>query len=303
MKKDEIIECYEKHQDWSNREIAYFTGTSKRHVRRILNPLRNKDKVRSPKILLLDIETAFMIVSTWGLYKQQIPTDNIIEDWFCLSWAAKWLFDDEIMSDTVTAEEALDRNDSRIILSVWKLIDEADILVGHNLNRFDLRRLNARFLFNGMNPPMPYRTIDTLKISQKLFGFSSYKLDYLTKLLGLTGKLHTNYQLWKDCIAGDEKALKQMNTYNKQDVFALEDLFVILRPWMKSQCNLGLYFDTEDSVCPSCGSSDLEFKGYYYTLMNRFKSGRCNSCGSIFRSRISDVNKEERSRLLIPTAR
>ena len=46
-----------------------------------------------PKILLLDVETSFMEVRVWGLYKQKIPHTNIISDWHFLSWSAKFLFE------------------------------------------------------------------------------------------------------------------------------------------------------------------------------------------------------------------
>ena len=73
-----------------------------------------------PKILLLDIETAPMEVYVWGLYKQYIPHDNIIKDWCMLSWVAKWLYDEDTKSDLITAEEAIDRNDKRIVKSIHK---------------------------------------------------------------------------------------------------------------------------------------------------------------------------------------
>ena len=53
-----------------------------------------------------------MEVYVWGLYKQFISHNNIIKDkngneksWYVLSWAAKWLYDDDVMSDIVTPEE------------------------------------------------------------------------------------------------------------------------------------------------------------------------------------------------------
>ena len=145
-------------------------------------------KQELPKILLFDIETALMEVYVWGLYKQRIPHTNIIKDkdgneksWFVLSWAAKWLFDDNVQSDIVTPSESKSRNDKRILKSIWKLLDEAEIVIGHNLDRFDIRKLNARFIDHDNNPPSPFRSIDTLKVARKEFAFVSYKQDFLTK--------------------------------------------------------------------------------------------------------------------------
>ena len=44
-----------------------------------------KKLIDMPNILIFDIETAPMEVFVWGLYKQRISHDNVIQDWFILS--------------------------------------------------------------------------------------------------------------------------------------------------------------------------------------------------------------------------
>jgi len=262
----------------------------------------NKIKQNNPKILLLDIETAPMTVLVWGLWKQRIYPENVIKEWSCLSWSAKWLCDNEVMSAVVSPKEAIDRVDKSIIKGIWELINEADILIAHNLLSFDNRKLMARFIINGLPPPMPYQTIDTLKHSQKNFAFSSHKLDYLNRMFNLQLKTETSYNLWKRCINGDIAALKEMESYNRSDVTALEELYLRIRPWIKSHPNIGLYFDNVKTVCPNCGSDILEWKGQYYTQAGKFKSFRCE-CGAIGRSRYANLTKEERRNLIRPVAR
>ena len=129
----------------SRHELAAKFGVEVDTIRRYLS--YTKEVPKAPKILIFDIETMFMTVSVWGIsFKQRIPADNIIEDWNALSWSAKWLFDSEIMSDVLTSEEAIARDDSRILKSIWKLLDESDIVIAHNGDKFDLRKLNARFI-------------------------------------------------------------------------------------------------------------------------------------------------------------
>ena len=82
-----------------------------------------------------------------------------------------------VVSDIVTPEETKTRDDKRVLQSIWKLLDEADIVIGHNGDRFDLRKLNARFIDNDINPPSPFRTIDTLKVARREFAFVSYTKD------------------------------------------------------------------------------------------------------------------------------
>jgi len=524
--------------------------------------------VKTPKILIFDIETLPLEVFCWGLYKQRISPDNVIKEWSCASWAAKWLCEPEIMSGVVTPEEAINREDKSIIKDIWKLVDEADVLVGQNscvapgnrvlkadftwcnvenlkigdkliafnenkpkigkhrkyeisevtycepsigecsiielengkkitatnnhpwlvrfsrghrhwvyktteelriaktqkimttvldpweedttyhagylaafldgegcinqckrvdkykgeetigfsfalsfsqkevniINKlkesldyfnftyniypydrnhrdisrisilggtsevlrflgitnsskkgrinidnfsmkgiegkedfniksitpigqhkiinlttssstyivegfpchnckFDVRKLNTRFLLNGLPPPMPFQSIDTLVHAKRYFSFSSYKLDYMSKLLGGERKIKTSFDLWIRCVNGDNSALLEMEKYNRQDIVATEDLYMKLRPWLKASPNMGIYVETVKTVCPNCGSNDLEWKGHYYTQAGRFNSFRCNSCTAIGRSRYADLTKEDRKELVRSIAR
>lgn len=304
-KVDLIKRTYFDNMDLSNREIAKLTNTSRRHVRRTLNSLRtiSNEKSSIPKILILDIETMMMTVFVWYLGKQRIPYNNVIDEWNCISWAGKWLFDPVILSDVQTPQEAINRDDKRIMLSLWDVMNQADIIIGHNLVRFDKRKVNARFLYHNLTPVSSYQTIDTLTELKKHFSLSSYKLDDVCKFLGLQTKVHTEYDLWKKCLKGDLTALKQMSDYNKNDTLITEELYLKIRGYIKSHPNLGLYMETEGSVCPNCGSDYLEQKGNYYTPAGRFNSFRCQNCGAVSRSKYSDLSKEEKERLLISIAR
>lgn len=259
---------------------------------------------QQPKILLLDMETSFMEVRVWGLYKQRIPHTNVINDWFFLSWSAKWLYSAEIMSDVLTPKEAVNKNDKRICESLWELINSADVIIGHNATRFDLPKINTRFYVNGLKPPMPYQTIDTLRVAQRNFSFSSNRLDYLGRLMLNQGKIKTDYELWVRCAEGDKDALTEMETYNKQDVKLLEEVYCELRPWIKSHPNLGLIMDADKPCCPNCGSFEFEEgEGYYTTPQNRYIAVRCKSCGATNRLRDSLTTSEKRKKLVIPIAR
>ncbi len=256
-------------------------------------------KQELPKILLFDIETALMEVYVWGLYKQRIPHTNIIKDkdgseksWFVLSWAAKWLFDDNVQSDTVTPSESKSRNDKRILKSIWKLLDEAEIVIGHNLDRFDIRKLNARFIDNDIKPPSPFRSIDTLKVARKEFAFVSYKQDFLTKHFELENKLKTEFQLWVDCMQGSQARLDEMAKYNRHDVMGLEQVYLKLRPYIKNHPNLGVLVDMD--VCPTCGCEYLdETDSVYFTTANKFPVYRCQGCKTPYIRGKKNVNQDD----------
>lgn len=306
--RQKLTKMSKMYPELTNRDLADACGCSRRSVRRYLGPHRLRCGVETSKdspakILLFDIETSPMEVFTWSLYmKGYLDIDNIIKDWSVLSWAAKWLFDSKVMSAAVWPEEAQERKDASIIEGMWHLLNEADIVVAHNGAKFDVRKINARFIANGLNPPMPYRVIDTMKVAKKNFAMSSYKLDYLNGFLKLPKKIHTEFNLWKRCVAGEAKAIKEMVTYNKQDVVALEELYLHLRPWIKSHPNVALYQDSDKTLCANCGNSNLSWGGHYYTPMGKYSAYRCVSCGAVGRSRLSALTTEQRKILNVSVA-
>ena len=211
------------------------------------------------KILLFDIETSPLISYTWGLWEQNVI--DVKQEWFIMSVAWKWL------GEKTTHVEALpdldlykkDRtNDLGLIIKLHELFDEADIIIGHNGDQFDIKKVQSRFLYHKMKPVSPFKTIDTLKIARKYFKFDSNKLNYLSKVLGIGQKVKTGgFDLWLDCLSGDKKAWSLMKTYNKQDVVLLEKVYLKLRPWMTS----GTKININKYECQSCGSSKIQRRG------------------------------------------
>jgi len=311
--KDKIIELASTSK-LSNAQIANRLGCSKRTVRRHAGAYDERLKrifgttqeqlAREPvKILLFDIETSPMEVFVWQLRQQgYISPESIIKDWSILSWSAKWLFDDQMMSARVSAEDAFHRRDDTVIQPLWDLLDQAHMVIAHNGARFDVRKANARFAINGLTPPLPYKIVDTLKVVRQQFAFSSNKLDYVNKLFGLDQKSHPGYGVWKRAVNGDEDselALQEMRDYCDNDVRILEELYVSLRPWIKGHPNMGLYLDVDGKVCTNCGSLDLDWGGKYYTPAGRYLAFRCNGCGATGRSRTTDIDTEERKRICL----
>jgi hypothetical protein len=251
-----------------------------------------------PKVLILDIETALMEIYSYGIYEQNIRPNQIKKDWFVLSWAAKWLFSSDTMSAAVTEKEAISRDDHRLIGGLWNLLNEADIVITHNGNRFDLPRINTRLIMYGFPPPTHYRTIDTLLTARQVFGFTSNKLDYLNKALGLELKDDMHFGDWVKCANGDKESLNKMEKYNRGDVINLEDLYLVLRPWIQNHPNIGLYIETEGGVCKNCGSTDLTWDGYHTSNTGQFRSFRC-SCGAIGRDRVNLLTPAKRKNLTV----
>ena len=247
------------------------------------------------KILVLDIETSPILGYVWGFWEQNLSQAQIVRDWFVITWSAKWLFDDKVYEAKLTSKEALVGNDERIMRSAWEMINEADIIIGHNMDRFDIKKLNTRFIFWGMNPPTPFISIDTLKVAKKSFAHSSNKLEYINSSWGIRRKMeHEGFPLWKACCEGDTKALKTMSKYNTQDIIIQEEHYLYVRAWIKPHPNLAINI-TNDLVeqCPTCESEDLlALKGRYTTNTASYNISRCNHCGALSYSRGTQIDKQ-----------
>ncbi len=258
---------------------------------------------KQPKVLLLDCETTPIKAFAWGTYKQRIPHTSIIQPSFLICWSAKWLFDSKIMCDVLTPEESIHKDDTRIVKSVWKLIDQCDVIIAHNGKRFDIPYLKTRFVLNRLAPTSPYQVIDTYEVARKNFLFPSNKLDYLGVLMRNKGKIKTDFDLWVRCLDGDREALSYMVDYNKEDVTLLEEAYLFVRPFIHNHPNMAIYQEAHEPSCPTCGSTNIQECGHYTTSVNRYLAFRCNDCGAICRSRATDVPIKCKSGIMRPTAR
>lgn len=260
--------------------------------------LSGPDTRKFPKITLLDIETLPMKAYVWSMWDQNVSVSQVIQPTIMLSWAAKTLFGSHMQSDVLTPEEAVLATDERISASLWDVMNGSDIVIGHNINGFDIKKMNTRFLMNGFPPPKPSSVIDTLEVAKKMFGFDSNKQEFLAMMLLDDHKIKTDFELWAACDHGEQDALNKMSTYNKYDVTLLEEIYLAIRPWIKGHPNLGLYTDELQQVCNNCGSINVVEDGFYYTPANKFVSYRCENCGAYTRERTGNLDKEKKAVLL-----
>lgn len=242
-----------------------------------------------PRILIYDIENTPTVVTTWGLWEQNAI--ETLEEWYLMSYAYKWL------GEEVTHVVALPdfkgyakdkKNDKALCESLHKLFEEADIVIAHNGDEHDQKKSNARFIFNGMNPPSPYKSIDTKKIAKRYFKFNSNSLNNLGTLLKLGNKVDNGgIKLWRSCMDGDLKAWKLMKKYNKQDVVLLEKVYLKLLPWMTQHPNIAL-LNGEKSGCPNCGSINIVKRGLGFSRSSKFQRWFCNGCKSWHQSPVKE---------------
>lgn len=186
------------------------------------------------RVLVYDIETSLMEFTGFRAGRvHYIGKQQLVKDYYIISWAAKWLGEDVIYSNVQTSRESKKGSDKRILKQIWQMLDEADVVVGHNVDRFDTKRLNTRFVMNGMTLPERFKSVDTLKLARKTFDFTYNDLDFICSSLGLGNKMeHEGYEMWEGCRLGDAECLTQMVDYNEQDVFLTEKLYNYLKQGM-----------------------------------------------------------------------
>lgn len=225
------------------------------------------------KILLYDLETA----PSKGYYFDPWKENNIvkkIDDGYILCWSAKWLGGKQITKGLCDT-----KSERQLLSQLYDLISEADIVIAHNGDRFDIRKMNTQFIKYGFTPPDPYKSVDTLKVARRYFAFESNRLDALGEFLEVGRKAkHEGIDLWLGCMNGDEDCWKRMKKYNAQDVKLLEGVYLKLRPWIQNHPT------PKDGLedCPNCHSTRFHKKGIEWTRGTKYHRAKCLECGTNF---------------------
>jgi len=261
-------------------------------------------KTHAPRIVTLDIETAPLQVYCWGLWDQNIGLEMIKDEWTILSFSAKWLGKKQVIFQGTGGRGAKRvRDDRAICRALWKLLDEANIVVTQNGKAFDIRKINARLIMHGFKPYSPIKVIDTCLVAKQQFGFTSNKLKWLSEKLNGKAekdehKRFPGFELWAECLKDNPAAWREMKKYNSIDVIATEELYLGMRPWIIGHPNDGAYVDNEEMACPKCGSHKVQKRGLAFTQTGQYHRVQCHGCGGWSRSRYTINSREQREKLL-----
>lgn len=294
-----------KGEGLSSRQIANILGKGKSTINDYFSKLKGgwEDYFRpqdlqpqGPKILFIDIETKPILAHVWRLFDQNVGLNQIQEDWSILSYCAKWKGCDDVIYEDLQGSDDFE-DDSRLLGNLWKLLNEADIVVGQNSKRFDVKKINARLVLNGYPKPSTFRQIDTLNIAKAQFGFTSNKLQYMTdqlctKYKKLEHGKFAGHLLWSECMKNNPEAWAEMKLYNINDVLSLEELYDILSSWDNTLPNFDVYVDEILDM------SVWEEDGFHYSNVGKYKRYRNKVTGVQRRSRVNLLPKEKRDSLL-----
>lgn len=244
------------------------------------------------RILILDIETTPNLAYVWRFFKENVGAKQVVEHTEIMSFAYKWLGEPQVhYYDTQYTNEA------NILPFLLEALDEADIVVAHNGNKFDLPTIQGRALVAGLKPPSPYKTVDTLLSARYEFNFPSNSLEYLSGVLpGVTKKdshrKFPGFELWAECLKGNTEAWEEMKAYNIQDVITLEEVYLQMRPYMTRHPHVAIQNEDDEAIyCPKCGSHHIQKRGYAFTNTGKYQRFQCNDCGGWARTRYTLLEK------------
>lgn len=226
------------------------------------------------KLLFLDIETSPINAYTWGLWQQNVGINQIVSSTEVICFGARWYGSSKVIFKSVhhDGKEAM-------LKEIHSLMDQADVVCGWNSASFDHKHLKREFIESGMLPPSPAKDLDLMRVVKQQFKFPSNKLDYVAQTLGVGEKVkHDGFDLWVKCMAGDDKAWKQMKRYQIQDVDLLVDLYEKLRPWIKNHPSVPAH-NLESDGCVACGSLSLQKRGFEKTSTATYQRYQCQDCG------------------------
>lgn len=207
------------------------------------------------KRLFLDIETSPNIGLFWRAgNKISVGHDAIIHERgvICVCW--KWEGEREVHD--ATWDDA--QNDRGLLIKILSVMEEADEVIAHFGEGFDIPWLRTRILYHDLNPMPLFKVIDTKAWASKYFYFNSNKLDYIAKFLGFGGKIKTEWDWWVQILMHNcRKTLHKMVVYNKRDVVLLENVWAKLQRHCPSHVHAGVLMGMGKWTCPRTGSRNV----------------------------------------------
>ncbi len=232
-------------------------------------------------------ETTHNLVAKFNLGEEYVGHDCVVQERYivCASWKTLGQAKVEAVSvlDSPKTYARNPHDDAYVVAKLHQVLSGADVIVAHNGDHYDIKFLRGRMLYHGLKPLPPIMSLDTLQTARSMFHLNSNRLDYLGRYLGLGMKKPTKTGLWLRVLKGDQKAVREMVAYNKQDVVLLERVFQKLTPYMSNYVNRQLF--GQEGGCPRCGSRQTQARGVHRTLTQLYQRFQCLDCGGWFRER------------------
>ena len=178
----------------------------------------------------------------------------------------------------------------RLLKAAHRLLSEADIVVGHNLDNSDIPWLKGDLFVPrighrykpSFKPIPPFKTVDTLKVLRTQFksGMPFKSLDAACKIAGIPSKTdHYDRHAMERAVAGSEDDQRRLVEYCAGDVVATQYLYDFLRPHIKN--HPALYVDGQSRLdtCRVCGRETKPIAKRYAADVFTYTMQKCVECG------------------------
>lgn len=233
------------------------------------------------KTLLVDMELSYAIGYFFPSKKPQyISAKQIKHHQWCP--CAAWQWDHEVSAQVVKVTDDKKRfkknfrDDFIVAKKLHELMSEADVIVAHNGDAFDIKHANTLFINHDLGPIPEKKSIDTLKSARKYFNFAGNSLADLLKRWGFEGKMEKpDWFLMTD---GNAAMIDYAAEYCLQDVKGLRNVFHKIKPYIRRLPYLK-EFKGGIVQCHACGSKRLHKKGGGFDGSKMYLRIRCFECG------------------------
>jgi len=211
--------------------------------------LPTQNKIRA-NILYIDIETSKSLYYNYGakVPSGYLRSEDRVKDWFMISWAASYVGCDNVYSEIVSPTKAREWDDSEIVDRLHGIMQSAEIIAGHNVDGFDLKRVNTRFKRHGLPPIVGKRTIDTLKIARAKYAWESNRLGEICKWLGIDDKEQITNEDWLAVFTGNKATLDKIHHYNRGDVINGKKVLLEMLPIANKKTDFGAVKGTIENL-------------------------------------------------------
>lgn len=249
------------------------------------------------RILILDVERVAGISQQYwwdrgDLKNRYIHHETVVREPRTTIVCAKWYHE----PDVIELAEWDKGGRGTFLKRVHALMSEADILVGHNLDRADVPWLKGDFYLPrighpyrpNLKPLPPFKTVDTLKVLRSQLGSGApfKSLDAFCQVVGLPAKTDKYDRDAMDrAVAGNVEDRERLTDYCAGDVIATQGLYDWCRPHIKN--HPALFVDGSDSLmtCNRCGGETKPIPKRYVATVLTYSMRRCVDCSG--HSRIS----------------
>lgn len=239
-------------------------------------------------ILILDVERLPGITQQYwwdrgDLKQRYIHYETVVRQPRTTIVCAKWYFDDHV----IQLAEWDKGGRKQFLRRVYRLLEKADIVVGHNVDGADIPWLKGDLHIEAGLPPLPpFKTVDTLKILRREFksGAPFKSLDAFCTIVGLDSKTDRyDRHAMERAVAGSREDRDRLTAYCVGDVLAGQALYDWCAPHAKNHPTLTVSGKDTLTVCNRCGHDTEPVAKRYVASILSYSMRRCTECGAYCR--------------------